>query len=39
MGCGASKLKGDSFDSINASTYSPALRDKDGIENIESLNP
>lgn len=32
MGCGTSKLKGDSFDGINSSTYPPAPRDKDGIE-------
>jgi len=39
MGCGTSKLKGDSFDGINASTYPPAPRDKDGIEKYRESKP
>src|SRR5271155_2515055 len=39
MGCGTSKLKGDSFDSINSSTYPPAPRDKDGIETSRESKP
>ena len=39
MGCGTSKLKGDSFDSINPSTYPPAPRDKDEIERSQESKP
>lgn len=39
MGCGTSKLKGDSFDSINSSTYPPAPRDKDEIERSQESKP
>jgi hypothetical protein len=39
MGCGTSKLKGDSFDGINSSTYPPALRDKDEIETSRESKP
>jgi hypothetical protein len=39
MGCGISKLKGDSFDSINSSTYPPTPRDKDEIETSRKSKP
>lgn len=39
MGCGTSKLKGDSFDSINSSTYPPPPRDKDEIERSQEPKP
>jgi hypothetical protein len=39
MGCGISKLKGDSFDNINSSTYPPAPRDKHEIETSRESKP
>jgi hypothetical protein len=39
MGCGISKLKGDSFDSVNSSTYPPAPRDKDEIDTSRESKP
>ena len=39
MGCGTSKLKGDSFDGISASIYPPAPRDKDGIGKYRESKP
>ena len=39
MGCGTSKLRGDSFDNINSSPYPPAPRDKDEIDRSRESKP